>query len=167
LRPPDPARELERLRAAWLRVEALLARPDDDLLVRVERSAWTRAQHLYHVALASEEMLRIAENLAHSRTASPHGGPTLVGRLVRIAGRIPRGAGRAPLRTIPPEVFERAELERAVTAIGAVIARLEGLIPALRTARGRARHRGFGKLTAAEWVFYVRVHVEHHLRLCR
>lgn len=165
--PYDPLAELEALRRALDDAAGRLAWPDARLFAaRPEQSAWTPAQHLYHVAVAGGMMLGAVQAIATGTPpARASGGLNAIGQRVLRAEQMPRGRAAAPEATHPPEAPTRealagalARTRRKLNAVAALVAR-----PGLPGAR--VPHPYLGQLDAAEWLRVNRIHTRHHLAL--
>jgi hypothetical protein len=164
----DPARDLAALAGLYGEIEQLLERAAP-LLARVvpERSGWSAEQHLAHVALANELVLRNLKSLAAGQGAllvrggEPH--PRAL-ELLR-AGRLPRGEAQAPRMVRPPERV-LPELLRAWLADGrAALAALDS--GALAPGELKIPHQLLGPLDAPQWARFGVVHTRHHLAIVR
>lgn len=160
-------RELARVRAARARAEAARARGPGFLEQRPRGSGWSADEHLEHVLLAEAELLeRVAALAREGGSGAARGGvsrPTAAGRAVLLLRWIPRGRGRAPDPVLPRAMpaREREELARRVEAL---LVELERDPLRIAAARGRARHAVLGHFDARQWLRYVSIHSEHHLR---
>ena len=164
----DPARDLAELRALYDEIEGLRERDAAFLAALAPaRSAWSIEQHLAHVALANELVLRNIASLVAGkgalivRDAAPD--PRALEVLVR--GYIPRGVARSPRMVRPPERVDPALLLQWLADGRAA---LEALDPATVVATElRIPHQLLGPLDAPQWARFGAVHTRHHLEIVR
>jgi hypothetical protein len=164
----EPAHELARLRAAYARIEAVMAL-EHDVARRVAPgvSGWSAEEHVAHVALANELSLRNVANLVAREGAliRMDGVPLPEGLRVLQAGVIPRGAARAPRMVTPPRVIDRALLEGWLADNRRDLGRVAELASELASAPGCIPHQLLGPLDALQWLRFAAVHTAHHLAL--
>src|SRR5206468_1616265 len=111
----DPAADLAALGVLQEGMEELLVREPATLgRVVPSVSAWSSEQHLAHIALANELVLRNLKSLATGRGSLVVRGAESDPRAVAVLadGRLPRGQAQAPRMVRPPERVERALLEQ-------------------------------------------------------
>jgi hypothetical protein len=164
----DPAADLAELGALQHEMEELLAL-DPATLARVVPgvSAWSSEQHLAHIALANELVLRNLRNLAAGSgllvTRGAESNPRALAVLAE--GRLPRGQAQSPRMVRPPERVERALLEQWLadgrTALAALDPRT--LLPN----ELKIPHQLLGPLDAPQWARFAVVHTRHHLVIVR
>lgn len=155
------AKAVSRLERDLSRVDALLTLGDDGVgKLRPKVSGWSIAQQLDHllrsIVLASDFLLEDRDR--------PPRGINLLGRVLLLAGRIPRGRAKAPERLVGRKrtVDElREELGEARGRIGALAARSD--LPGDRSPR--VPHPYFGGLTPTQAVLFIGIHTDHHLRI--
>ena len=168
--PGDPAAELAALETSLAECAAF-EREGGEHLDRVapQVSAWSPAQHLYHLALATDLALANASGLARGTSSLAVEGrePNDLARQLFARGGFPRGRAEAPRMVRPPAEVERAllrsELERARASLVAV----REVVDRLPSAPRRVPHQLLGALDALEWVRFARLHAEHHLAIVR
>jgi len=130
-------------------------------------SGWSAEQHLAHVALANELVLRNLKSLALGRGALVvEGGEPKPGvREILEACRLPRGVAQAPRMVRPPETIER---DLMLQWLGDARRELAALDP--RTiVHGTLRipHQLLGPLDAVQWLRFGVAHTTHHLLIAR
>ncbi len=166
----DPARSLERLGRSLGRVAARLEDAPERLLAPVPAiSAWSVAEHLFHLVLACDLSLRNATSLVRD-----------AGRLVREPvdrnaealailrrGRFPRGEAEAPRFVRPPARVDLALLAQLLGEVRDTARSLAADPGALRDAPRAVPHQVLGDLTCAEWLRFARAHTAHHLWIVR
>jgi hypothetical protein len=164
----EPAPDLAALALRIDEMEHLLAlAPDVLAAVAPSCSGWSSEQHLAHVALANELVLRNLKSLAEGQgLLIVRGGEPLPGTLQVLAtGRIPRGQAQAP-RMVRPPARVQPELLRQWLADGR--AALGALDPrTLVASELKIPHQVLGPLDAPQWARFGLVHTEHHLAIVR
>ncbi len=130
-------------------------------------SGWSAEQHLAHVALANELVLRNLKSLAKgSGLLVVEGGEPVPGALEILAGgRIPRGAAQSPRIVRPPAAVERALLLEWLADARRELAALDP--HAIRSTNQRIPHQILGPLDAPQWLRFGVVHSRHHLAIAR
>ena len=143
--------------------------PDDRLFQADEAiSKWTPAQHVYHLCVANGMMLKGIQLICHGgRRILTEGTMTEIGRRCIEDGVFPRGRGKAPTPTQPPEAPSRDDLRQALDRSRKRYEALQPMLSAIPEAEGYLPHVFFGDLTAAQWLRVARVHAEHHLMIVR
>lgn len=166
--PFDPAEDLAALAVLQERLAELLALEPAVLQgVAPGVSRWSSEQHLAHVGLANELVLRNLKNLATGRGALvTKGGEADPRALALLAeGRLPRGQAQAPRIVRPPERIERALLVQWLADGRTALAELDP-----RTLLGtelKISHQLLGPLDAPQWARFAVVHTRHHLEIVR
>jgi len=129
-------------------------------------SKWSVGEQLEHVARANGLCVAAIEKLADGE-GEARGGPTVAGRLVLLAGRIPRGRGTAPDPSRPQPGTDagalRGELAKTRERTAALLSRLDGI----RRSRVRRPHPVLGSFNARQWVRFAGVHARHHVAIVR
>jgi hypothetical protein len=164
----DPVADHARLSALQLAIDEWIERAGERL-ARIEPavSGGSAEQHLAHVALANELVLRNLKSLALGRGALVVAGgePKAGVREILAGGRLPRGVAQAPRMVRPPAVIER-ELMLQWLADGR--RELQALDPrAIVPGSLRVPHQLLGPLDAPEWLRFGVVHTRHHLGIAR
>lgn len=160
----DVRRDLDALRALCGTIDALLELDPATLsAVAPDVSCWSSEQHLAHVALANELVLRNLKSLAKGSGMLVVKGGEAHPRALELlaAGRLPRGEAQAPRMVRPPERVER-ELLLQWLADGK--RELDALDPAQLVASDlKVPHQLLGPLDAPQWARFGAVHARHHL----
>ncbi len=136
-------------------------RADDLQLRQPSISGWSVAQQLDHILKVCSAMLK---GLIRPGEAPP-AGINMIGRVILLVGRIPRGRGKAPerLRGVDASAEQLAasleDVRRLLTEV-----RAESFRPANNPI---LRHPFFGGLTPAQTLRTIVVHTRHHLRIAR
>ena len=162
--------EFAALRELYGEIDALLARPADDLRgVRPEVSGWNAEQHLAHISLANELVVRNLRSLL--KGAGPFvvesGGPAPAALEVLASGRFPRGAAQAPRIVRPPETVVREYLEDWISGNRRDFEELSGRVAELAATSLKVPHQILGPLSAAQWTRFAAAHTRHHLEIVR
>lgn len=173
--PGGPARPasaaIRRLHARVLRQTALMADlargPEAELAARAPAvSGWSVAEQLEHLLLVDRGVVKLLGHILDDPRPMPEAGINLEGRLVLLAGYIPRGLAQAPAPHLPtpsPAVVVRdgiPEIDRRLRELAPRLGELEG-------SRSRARHPRFGSLDGRQWLRFLAVHHHHHLKIVR
>jgi hypothetical protein len=164
----DPAADLIALRTLQEELDGLLALEPARLARVVPAvSAWSSEQHLAHVALANELILRNLRSLASGRgVLLVHGAESNPRALALLAeGRLPRGQAQSPRMVRPPERVERALLTQWLTDGRAALADLDPRT--LPEDEPKIPHQLLGPLDAPQWARFAVVHTRHHLAIVR
>jgi hypothetical protein len=147
---------------AWIeRAGVLLSRPAPAV------SGWSAEQHLAHVALANELVVRNLKSLAARKGALiVEGGEPQpwVGEMF-AAGRLPRGKAQAPRMVRPPETIERELMLQWLADGKRELAALDprAIVPGTL----RIPHQLIGPLDAPQWLRFGVVHTRHHMLIGR
>src|SRR5437588_3795644 len=157
------------LHAHVLRQAALMAElargPEAELAAQAPAvSGWSVAEQLEHLLLVDRGVVKLIGHILDDPRPMPAAGINLEGRLVLLAGYIPRGRAQAPAPHLPtpsPAAAVRAgipEIDRRLRDLALRLGDLE------RSA-GRARHPRFGGLDGRQWMRFLAVHHHHHLKI--
>lgn len=164
----DPAADLGELGELQGEMEKLLGL-DPASLARVAPSvsAWSSEQHLAHIALANELVLRNLKSLASGSgllvTRGAESSPRALAIL--LEGRLPRGQAQAPRMVRPPERVERVLLTQWLADGRAALTELDPrtLLPN----ELKIPHQLLGSLDAPQWARFAVVHTRHHMEIVR
>lgn len=162
------AADFAALQRACERLRAIEALPEEtSLRRRPEISGWSALEHIAHVSLANELIVRNLDNLlAGSGLLVVAEGEPVPGALeVLESGRIPRGTAQAPRMVRPPAAIDRELLDDWLRTGEQGFARLAREPQRLAQATGRVPHQLLGPLTAPLWVRFAAVHTAHHLEI--
>jgi hypothetical protein len=164
----DDAAELEQLTESLSELTGLRAHPGVHAPAPAV-SGWSIAQHLYHVALATDMALDNVRRIVHDAGAQVvHEGGLNEGALRMFAeGAIPRGAAEAPRMVRPAERVDPGLLEQELDRARAAVEDARPLLAAIPGATGRVRHPLLGELSAREWLRFASIHARHHLAIVR
>ena len=164
----EPITDHARLGALQLAIDEWIERAGERLVQAAPAvSGWSAEQHLAHVALANELVLRNLKSLALGRGALlVEGGEPKPGvRELLDAGRLPRGVAQAPRMVRPPEVIERDLMLQWLADARRELAALDPrtIVPGTL----RVPHQLLGPLDALQWLRFGVAHTRHHLLIAR
>ena len=166
----DPLVEEERLEGVFLEFgglrERLGARIDD---CATSVSAWSPAQHLFHVALSADLAFSNVRALLRGGNGRivHEGEPNALAVQVLTDENYPRGESQAPRTVQPPTDVEGAYLTNEMQLNRETLMALSPDLAGVTAAEGRIPHVFLGELNAAEWLRFARLHSEHHLAILR
>lgn len=156
-----PTRHVRRLGALLDEIDAIAQQDGSLSLQRRSVSAWSVAEQLDHaVRVCSSILGRI-----HQPAELVEKPLNLVGRLVILAGWIPRGKGKSP-KSLLPLPCSREELRQSVSETRRLLDRVVAEAPAESKDR-IVRHPLFGGLTARQSLQFAIIHTHHHIRIVR
>ncbi|NNE70420.1 MAG: DUF1569 domain-containing protein [Rhodothermales bacterium] len=149
------------------RLAGLMHRSEDELQLTVDAiSSWSVAEQMHHIASSTALMLagvmRIAGQVSPAKL---EGRISAMGRAVLMSGRFPRGKGKAPARTMPPETVSREELETAVARSRRMYDSVAEVLEKAAVSDWKVEHPYFGMLNAEQWLKLAAIHADHHFRI--
>ncbi len=162
--------EFASLERSYAEIERLLAAPSEAVQrVAPEISGWSVEQHVAHLSLANELVVRNLRSLLKG------GGPFVVEAgepppeaiAILAAGVLPRGRAQSPRIVRPPEAVNREYLAEWLAGNARDFADLRGQATELAACSKKVPHQILGPLTALEWVRFASTHTEHHLAIAR
>ena len=165
---PDLPQDFAELERGCERLRELAALPQELAeRRRPEISGWCALEHVAHVALANELIVRNLDRLASGAglLVVATGEPVAGALPILERGVIPRGAVQSPRMVRPPAKIDRALLAEWLATAEAGFARHAKDPARLAAATGRIPHQTLGPLTAALWVRFAAVHTRHHLEI--
>lgn len=165
----DIEAELEAVRALYDEMDVALASPDDHLFVpNTQISDWSIGQQLHHIGSVNRtvamSLIKLVQD-ATDRDADRRA--TLTGVSVLASGYIPRGRGKAPARLRPSNDLSRGDVVNSINKSRAKVEELNVFGALLKTRMGRIEHPFLGYLKPSQWVRFINVHTEHHLKIVR
>lgn len=166
----DIQHEFERLQEALDAFEALRTGAPEALVRRAEGvSGWSVAQHLYHIALATDLAFRHVKSLVSGK-----------GRLIQAEGEIgeragevllsdttPRGEAQAPRMVTPEEEVNPEYLAMELKANHDALKGLRDMATEIAAAPGWIPHQILGPLAAPHWLRFAALHARHHWAIMR
>ena len=166
----DPRADHAALGAFHAEAAVLLELPDEVLFARApEVSGWSAGQQLFHVLLANELAFRNVRLLLEGGSAwiVERAAPTFLGHLILVWNHMPRGVGQSPRAVRPPDRPDRGIVLDTLRENRERHAELASTLDELVGTPGAIPHRELGPLGAAHWLFFARLHGQHHLALAR
>lgn len=163
----EPAIELPRILSQYDTMRALLEGSPQLRSRRAPLSGWSAEEHLAHVTLANELVLRNLGNLLKgSGLLVVQGGEPVPGALDLLrAGRLPRGEAQAPRMVRPPAKVDPQMLELWLNEGRAGFAAFD---PArFACSELKIPHQVLGPLDAPQWLRFATTHTHHHLAIAR
>lgn len=167
----DVPAELARMEASLADLEALRPAADDRDGQGAHAptvSGWSVAQHLYHIALATDLSLGHVRRLVDgSPLVSDEGalGPDAAEVLAREEQ--PRGVAEAPRIVQPGDRVEPAFLANEQAGNRELLAGLATRGDEIAAATGWIKHQDLGTLQAAQWLRFAVLHARHHIAIAR
>lgn len=156
----EAAHDVERLLTGE---SALLERP-------IERiSGWSPVQHVAHLTLANELVLKNMLSLAKGAGMLVVFEASQIPRALEVlaAGKLPRGEAKSPRMVVPPtDVDTRVAREWAAKFTSDLEAHTTTL-NLDHTPRCYVPHQLLGPLDLAQWVRFGLIHTRHHLTIAR
>jgi hypothetical protein len=132
-------------------------------------SAWSPVEHVAHVTLANELVLRNLRNLGKGSgmlvVTEAQQLPAALARLA--AGALPRGEARSPRMVVPPADVDLATARDWARKLALDLAAFTREVPASGLPRCYVPHQVLGPLDFAEWARFGAVHTRHHLAIAR
>lgn len=132
-----------------------------------EVSGWSVAQHLFHIALATDLALRHVRALldGKGRLVTMEGALGARAAAVLASERTERGVAQAPRIVQPGDAVNPEFLTNELRGARAASAALRGRAAEVRSAPGWIPHQELGPLNAAHWLRFARLHAAHHLAI--
>lgn len=164
----DVTGELDGLAVSLEDFGALHSRLGERLFEAVPSvSGWSCAQHLYHVALATDLALGNAVRLVQGQSPMivQEGRPNELAVRVLTEGGYPRGESEAPRMVQPGDEVDPGFLNDEMQRNREGLAEVRGLADSIAGATGRIRHPQLGELSTAEWLRFANLHAAHHLAI--
>lgn len=122
---------------------------------------WSKAQHLYHLALTNSSLARLIPALLERRFGSETD-EVNTERLEQLAqGFFPRG-GTSPANLVPPDDLTKGRL---VQELDSSLAAMNALEQLNFGPSNKFDHVYYGPLNAVQWLRFAQLHTKHHLEL--
>ncbi|NCD70425.1 DinB family protein [Mucilaginibacter agri] len=136
--------------------------PDNQFDLTPPNGGWSYAEVYAHILQADFGSLIAAEKCARKTGMLTSKGTNIFGKIVLLTGIFPRV--KAPDKMAA--VVKKIDKEEARNLIIRVRNRLETLMPLLQNAppNYKIKHPRMGMLDAGQWLKFVRIHTEHHLK---
>jgi len=139
--------------------------PDELFTLSPPGGGWSFAEVYSHILQATLGASVALERCTHNNYSTSSKGPNLFGRLAMLLGRLPlRTKASAALTAKMPAA--KISKEDAKTLILKCRRRLDDIIPLVKGASPDARykHPRLGMLNAAQWLKFIRMHLQHHIK---
>jgi hypothetical protein len=164
----SPQLDLPRLKTLCALVDEWITK-HGDAIGRPEPSisGWSAEQHLAHLTLANELIVRNLKSLTKESGALVvrEAAQSETALAILHAGQLPRGRAQSPRMVRPPEVIER---ELMLEWLADVRQELKTIDPAqLPKGRVFVPHQLLGPLDAPQWLRFGVVHTRHHMVIAR
>ncbi len=163
----DPQGDLREVARCVTEFRSCMDRLGSKLNTKAEISGWSPAQHLYHVALATD--LGLGNVLALVRRKGiliREEGELLPETLAILSSQdIPRGAAQAPRMVQPAEWVEREQIETEIENIERSLQAIKQESGAIEDCPGWIKHQMLGPLNASHWARFCCLHGKHHLNI--
>jgi len=164
----DVQAEFDGLERALDAYDALRARLGErEHAVAKDVSGWSVAQHLFHIALATDLALRHVRALVDNkgRLVSADGELGERAAAVLVSERTRRGVAEAPRMVRPGDDVNPVFLGNEIAGARAAVATLRARAADVAGASGWIPHQELGPLQAAHWLRFARLHAQHHLAI--
>lgn len=164
----DIAADFAQLQRAYARLRAIASMPAELAeLRRPEISGWSALEHVAHVALANELIVRNLHSLfaGEGPLVQLNGEPRPGALEILESGVIPRGLAQSPRMVRPPSRIDRALLGDWLSTGELGFVHFAASSELLSAAPGRIPHQMLGPLTAPQWARFAAIHTRHHLAI--
>lgn len=129
-----------------------------------EVSGWSVGEHVEHLYLADRGVLSWIPRALDDPGAPEEGGPSRIGRVVLLTGRIPRGRGRAPEGT-GPSGAEAPEVAASLPKLADLLSDLGERSDEVAACRATLGHPALGHFDTLRWLRFLHIHHAHHRRI--
>lgn len=166
----DVTHEFERLDEAFREFESIRADGPERTGRRVASvSGWSVAQHLYHIALATDLAFRhvLALVAKKGRLIQEEGALGELAGAVLASDQTPRGEAQAPRMVTPDEEVNGEYLAMELKANRDTLDKLRLIAEDIAAAPGWIPHQTLGTLTARHWLRFAALHARHHWAIIR
>lgn len=131
-----------------------------------EVSGWTVLHHLEHLVLTGNGLASLMQRILTETSLPSSGSPKPIGRVVLLSGFIPRGKAKAPEIVVPREL-DLDTLQSRLQQVRQRFVELEPSLQKLQAAQGRLPHPMLGDFSGPQWMRFMGIHQEHHLKIIR
>lgn len=166
----QPQAQFALLFATYDEIDRILAAPSEKLArIAPQVSGWSAEQHLAHLSLANELVVRNLKSLLKgSGPFVVDAGEMVPGALeILTVGQVPRGQAQAPRIVRPPEQVVREYLLEWIGGNRKDFGALREQSALLAAATCKVPHQVLGPLTACEWLRFAVIHTQHHVAIAR
>jgi len=116
----------------------------------------------WHLDHSLKVMIGVSKTLKKSNPADYNKNFNLKRSIIFAMNKIPRGKGRAPKRVLPPEVITKNDLHVELNETKKLFNEIENL-----PENSNFKHPYFGMLNLKQTKKFLRLHTNHHLKICR
>lgn len=159
--------DLRRTRKMYDEMHGVLGLPiesQDRVVPRI--SAWSPLQQIAHISKSNRWILSsVVAILTGRRKFETAGSIKPIGRLVLRSGLIPRGVGKAPSVARPDDAISAARLSEELRLQLANMGQIDEHLEAVKNSQDTFEHPYFGHLNSRQWIRFVRVHTNHHMKI--
>jgi hypothetical protein len=140
--------------------------PDELFSVTPPQGGWSYAEvydHTFQMAILSAVAMERCANLKGELNSN---GPGILGRIIFLLGFYPPVKLKVPAKVAVKNPVKKISKEEAEALIVKLSKRLNYTIPLINggNAHSRIKHPRLGMLNAFEWLKFIRIHTEHHLK---
>jgi len=132
-------------------------------------SGWSALQHVAHVTLANELVLRNLKSLSKGSgllvVVDAEQNPEALAILEH--GQLTRGRAQSPRMVVPPKDIDLAAASEWLAQFQGDLASFAGAFDAATAPRCFIPHQVLGPLDLAQWTRFGVVHTRHHLSIAR
>jgi len=140
--------------------------PDDWFTKTPAEGVWSFAEVYSHIMQATLGSSIAMERCVHNNCEPTTKGLNFLGRLVLFTGRFPPVKVKVPPSVLARNPVVKLSKEEAKNLIIKCRKRLEGAMHMIREASPNVRykHPRMGMLNAVQWLKFIRIHLQHHLK---
>ncbi|MBT8399127.1 MAG: DinB family protein [Rhodothermia bacterium] len=159
--------DLRRTRQMYDEMQGVLGLPPESRERVVPRiSAWSPLQQIAHVSKSNRWIISsVVAILTGRREFETQGSIKPIGRLVLRSGLIPRGVGKSPSVARPDDLISTERLTEELRQQLGNMGHIHDHLEAAKSSRQTFEHPYFGHLNPRQWIRFVRVHTNHHLKI--
>jgi hypothetical protein len=139
--------------------------PDDEFDVTPSKGGWSYAEVYSHIMQATL-LSFIAIDRCTTGNKPTKDGLNFWGRYVMLLQRFPPGKLKVPEKASSKMPVTKISKEEAKNLIIKCRKRVEEAFPAIHNVplKNRSKHPRLGMLNAAQWLKFIRIHLQHHLK---
>ncbi|OJW16440.1 DinB family protein [Mucilaginibacter sp. 44-25] len=137
---------------------------DERFIHTPPNGGWSYAEVYDHILKATLGSSIALERCTHNICPPTKSGPTLIGHYILLTGSFPPFKVKAPAEI--EATVQKIGKEEAKNLIIKVRKRLDGIMGSVKTAKPqwRNKHPRMGMLNAGQWLKFIRIHLQHHLK---
>ena len=139
--------------------------PDEEFDVTPKNGGWSYAEVYSHIMQATL-MSFIAIDRCGAGNKATKGGLNFWGRYVMLFHRFPPAKTKVPDKVSTKMPVTKISKEEAKNLIIKCRKRIEDAFPGILDVplKNRSKHPRLGMLNAAQWLKFIRIHLQHHLK---